>query len=120
MGRSDKARSRRSEALEVEGLPAPVQVRRNPRARRMTLRVSRTKHAVVMTVPVRCSLADAGNFLHSHLDWVRRHLRAVPPPVELEAGAVVPFRGHPHRIDFTGHRSADYVVRIEEGAGPSL
>lgn len=114
MGRSSKTRSTRVEALEVEGLPAPVEVRRHPTARRMTLRVSRTRHAVIMTVPLQCNLADAGNFLHTHLDWVRRHLRAVPKPVTLENGEIVPFRGILHRIVFTGVRSSDFLVRIDE------
>ena len=116
MGRSIKTRSPRVEALKVEGLPAPVEVRRHPTARRMTLRVSRTKHAVIMTVPMQCNLADAGNFLHTHIDWVRRHLGAVPQPVALAQGEVIPFRGVPHRAVFTGERNADYLVRAAEGA----
>ncbi len=113
MGRSSKTRSKRVEALEVDGLPGPVEVRRHPTARRMTLRVSRTKHAVIMTVPMQCNLADAGNFLHTHLDWVRRHLKAVPQPVMLAHGETIPFRGVPHRIVFTGERSADFLVQVD-------
>lgn len=118
MGRSSRTRSTRVEALEVEGLPGTVEVRRHPTARRMTLRVSRTRHAVIMTVPMECNLADAGNFLHTHLDWVRRHLRAVPKPVALAHGESIPFRGLPHRIVFTGERGHDFLVRVEDGAGP--
>lgn len=117
MGRSTKTRSARVEALKVEGLPAPVELRRHPTARRMTLRVSRTKHAVIMTVPMQCNLVDAGNFLHTHIDWVRRHLGAVPQPVALAHGEVIPFRGVPHRVVFTGERGADYLVRAEEEVG---
>ncbi len=120
MGRSSKARSPRVEALEVEGLPAPVEVRRMATARRMTLRVSRTKHAVIMTVPVHCSLVDAGNFLHTHIDWVRQHLGAVPKPVELTDGELIPFRGKPHRIVFTGERGVDYHVRVDTRSTPGL
>ena len=119
MGRSSKTRSARVEALDVEGLPAPVEVRRHPTARRMTLRVSRTKHAVIMTVPLQCNLADAGNFLHTHLDWVRRHLRAVPQPVNLAHGEMIPFRGCPHRIVLIGERGHDFLVKVDEThAGP--
>jgi len=107
------------EALDVEGLPAPVEVRRHPTARRMTLRVARTRHAVIMTVPLQCNLADADSFLHTHLDWVRRHLRAVPQPVELAHGESIPFRGVVHRIVFTGERRAEFQVRCETAAsGP--
>jgi predicted metal-dependent hydrolase len=116
MGRSSKTRSKRVEALEVDGLPGPVEVRRHPTARRMTLRVSRTKHAVIMTVPLQCNLADAGDFLHTHLDWVRRHLKAVPQPVLLAQGETIPFRGVPHRIVFTGERSADFLVQVDASA----
>ena len=93
MGRTTKSRSPRVEALKVEGLQATVQVRRHPTARRMTLRVSRTKHAVLMTVPLQCSLADAGNFLHTHLDWVRQHLGAVPAPISLDGGEILHLAG---------------------------
>ena len=120
MGRTTKSRSPRVEALKVEGLQATVQVRRHPTARRMTLRVSRTKHAVLMTVPLQCSLADAGNFLHTHLDWVRQHLGAVPAPISLDGGEILPFRGKPHRIVFTGARDADFLVRVEEAAGNGM
>ncbi len=120
MGRTTKARSPRVEALEVEGLLAPVEVRRLSTARRMTLRVSRTKHAVIMTVPLYCSLADAGNFLHTHLDWVRQHLGAVPKPVELKDGEMIPFRGKPHRIVFTGERSPEFLVRVDTRSTPGL
>ena len=120
MGRTTKSRSPRVEALKVEGLQATVEVRRHPTARRMTLRVSRTKHAVLMTVPLQCSLADAGNFLHTHLDWVRQHLGAVPAPISLDGGEILPFRGKPHRIVFTGARDADFLVRVEEAAGNGM
>jgi predicted metal-dependent hydrolase len=113
MERSSRTRSSRLEALDVEGLPAPVEVRRHPTARRMTLRVSRTKHAVIMTVPMNCNLADAGNFLHTHLDWVRRHLCAVPQPVAFAHGETIPFRGLPHKIVFNGERGHDFLVRVE-------
>ena len=120
MGRTRTSRSARVEALKVEGLQATVEVRRHPTARRMTLRVSRTKHAVLMTVPLQCSLADAGNFLHTHLDWVRQHLGAVPAPISLEGGAILPIRGKPHRIAFTGAREPDFLVRKEEAAGTAM
>ena len=102
------------EALSIKGLQAPVEVTRHPGARRMTLRVSRTRRAVIMTVPLQCNLAEAGTFLNSHLDWVRHHLGTVPQPVPFEDGAVIPFRGVLHRLRFTGVRGG-FVVRAMAG-----
>lgn len=79
----------------------------------MTLRVSRTKRAVIMTVPLKCNLADAGSFLSNHIEWVREHLGAVPHPVPFAQGEIIPFRGIPHKICFTGVRAGDFQVRIE-------
>ena len=67
MGRSRAVASHAPEKLEVQGLPEPVEVRRHPAARRMTLRVSRTHRAVIVTLPMQCDLKQAGEFLTNHL-----------------------------------------------------
>lgn len=113
MGRTKACLSPRTEAFEIQGLQAPVEVRRHPAARRMTLRVSRTRRAVIMTVPMQCDLAQAGTFLNNHIDWVRQHLGAVPPPVPFEDGTIIPFRGNPHRLAFSGQRGEQGLVRAE-------
>lgn len=92
---------------------APVEVRRHPTARRMTLRVSRTRRAVIVTVPAQCDLGEAGRFLDRHIDWVREHLGSLPQPVALRHGARVPVRGEIHDLEFTGTRGAT----IERRAG---
>jgi len=83
-------------------LDASVEVRRHPRARRLTLRVSRTRRAVVVTLPEQCDLGEAGSFLHRHIDWVRERLGTIPDPVPFSDGATIPLRGEPHGIVFTG------------------
>ena len=119
MGRTKACLSLKSEAFQITGLQAPVEVRRHPAARRMTLRVSRTRRAVIMTVPMQCDLAQAGTFLNTHIDWVRQHLGAVPQPVPFADGAVIPFRGKPHLICFTGAASPLAMIRVETSShGP--
>ena len=120
MGRTKTVLSSGSEALRINGLQAPVEVRRHPGARRMTLRVSRTRRAVIVTVPMQCDLAQAGTFLNSHIDWVRQHLGAVPQPVPFADGEIIPFHGRPHRLVFTGARGAGYLVRVEEACAPEV
>jgi predicted metal-dependent hydrolase len=121
-----------SSTLETDALKdlgAPVQVRRHPSARRMTLRVSRTRRAVVVTIPLRCTISDAGSFVTRNLDWVRQRLTSLPEPVSIKHGAVIPLRGIPHRIVFEvgAERSKeieikaqanDYSAIIVPGAAP--
>ncbi len=97
----------------IEELDCPVEVRRHPAARRLTLRVSRTRRAVIMTVPVQCDLGEANSFLNRNIDWVRERLDRLPRPVPFSDGALLPLRGEFHRIMFTGKRLTSGVVQRE-------
>ena len=109
-------RSNAKRGLDLEGLAAPVEVRRHPGARRLTLRVSKTKRAVIVTVPDQCRMDEAGRFLENNLAWVRERLGRVPEPVPFADGVGIPVRGRLHRIAFTGPgRGA--VVGVEEAEG---
>ena len=107
-------RTRKSEALDVNGLVAPVEVRRHPAARRMTLRVSRTRRAVIVTLPMQCDLKQAGAFLSSHLDWVNERLDNLPAPQPFTDGALIPLRGTPHELRFAGPMRGRGVVETGE------
>jgi predicted metal-dependent hydrolase len=106
--------------LEFEALGAPIEVRRHPAARRLTLRVGKTKRAVIVTVPGDCRMDEASRFLRNNLDWVRERLGRVPEPVPFADGSKIPLRARPHRICFTGSGRAKAVVAIEAGVGSSL
>lgn len=113
------ASSKAAQRMNVRGLPAPVEVRRHPKARRMTLRVSRTTRAVIVTLPMQTGLDEADTFLATHLEWVRQHLGSIPQPVPFEDGAVIPLRGLPHTLTFAGRRTGEGVVGVEEFNGIS-
>ena len=93
----------------LEDISAQVQVRRHSGARRMTLRVSRTSRAVIVTIPVQCDLDEAGTFLNRHIDWVRERLDSLPDPVPFEHGVAMPLRGEPHKVVFTGDKRTRLV-----------
>jgi len=114
-GRGRK-KSFRSE-LELEALGAPIEVRRHPAARRLTLRVSKTKRAVIVTIPAECRMEEAGKFLKSNLDWVRERLGRVPEPVPFTDGAKIPLRGRMHCVCFCGAARAKAVVDVADPAG---
>ena len=110
--RQTRQAARSSSHPEVlQEIGAPVELRRHPGARRMTLRVSRTRHAVIVTVPVQCNLDDANTFLNRNLDWVRERLVDLPTRSDLAHDCELPLRGERHRIVFTG-------VRARRGHGP--
>lgn len=108
-------------------LDAPVEVRRHPSARRLTLRVSHTRRAVIVTMPLEVRVEEAQSFLERHIDWVRERLRALPHALPFNDGTVLPLRGVPHRLAFVGLRprsiAADImrpVVWVERAAGDGM
>ena len=110
MRQKPKSRAVSKANTSVEGLDAPVEVRRHPTARRMTLQVSRTKRAVIVTVPLSCAPGEAGLFLNRHLDWVRDRLGNLPEPVPFNHGVTLPLRGALHKIAFSGEKSSRLVA----------
>lgn len=105
----------------IEDISAQVQVRRHPGARRLTLRVSRTSRAVIVTIPVQCDLDEAGTFLNRHIDWVRERLNSLPDPVPFRDSVAMPLRGEPHKVVFTGDtRSRIITVVAVEGHRPEI
>ncbi|MBO0763831.1 MAG: M48 family metallopeptidase [Hyphomicrobiaceae bacterium] len=115
MGRRRSSSSKSK--LELEALGAPIEVRRHPAARRLTLRVSKTKRAVIVTVPAQCRMEEAGKFVQSNLDWVRERLCSVPEPVPFADGARIPLRGRLHCLCFSGITRARPVVELATPGG---
>lgn len=112
-GRMGSGRSKSFKStLELEAIGAPIEVRRHPAARRLTLRVSKTKRAVIVTVPDQCRMEEAGRFVESNLEWVQERLGCVPEPVPFENGARIPLRGRLHCLCFSG------APRPRSGARP--
>lgn len=112
MVKSRVPESGHSESLAVAAIGAPVEIRRHPAARRMTLRVSRTRRAVYVTLPLQCDLAAAHELLSSNIEWVRERLGTVPEPVPFVNGAVFPLRGVWHTIAFAGPLRQRPIVNV--------
>lgn len=114
MAKSNGSVSLRKRSSGLEDVGARVEVRRHPGARRLTLRVSRTRRAVIVTLPVQCDLDEAGTFLSRHIDWVRERLDSLPDLVPFAHGMAMPLRGEPHDIMFTG-AARTRLVTVEGG-----
>jgi hypothetical protein len=104
MGRARKAEASTVTSQHLASLDAPVEVRRHPAARRMTLRVSRTRRAVIVTLPVQCDIGEAGQFISRNIEWVRERLVSLPQPVVFADGARLPLRGVPCVLRFSGEQ----------------
>jgi predicted metal-dependent hydrolase len=75
-----------------------VQLRRHRQARRYTLRIQATTREVILTIPPRGTLKEAGEFASKHGGWIAARLGRLPQAAPFADGAVVPLRGVPHRI----------------------
>lgn len=116
MAKSNRSVSLRKRSDGIADVGARVEVRRHPGARRLTLRVSRTQRAVIVTLPLQCDLDEAGSFLERHIDWVRERLDSLPQVVPFAHGMAMPLRGEPHDIVFTGP-SRTRLVSVLPGQG---
>lgn len=86
------------ELIDVGNRTAPLVIRRNPRARRLTLRIDKTGAGLALTVPPGVSLDEARRFVLRNRGWAARGLASLPAPVPFEDGVSIPLRGEDHRI----------------------
>src|SRR6056300_1470541 len=78
-------------------------IKRNRRARRISLRIT-SYNQVVLNVPSRGSISEAKKFLASRIDWIRKKTVGMPVQVELseflERKPLVFLDHHPRNIIF--------------------
>jgi predicted metal-dependent hydrolase len=89
--------------IVFDGAVYPVRLRRHRQARRYTLRIQATTREVILTIPPRGTLREAGAFAQKHGGWIAARLGRLPEVAPFADGLVLPLRGVPHRIT---HRSA--------------
>ncbi|MFV1875048.1 M48 family metallopeptidase [Nioella sp.] len=104
--------------------PVEVLLKRSRRARRFTLRVSRSSGQVTLSMPHGARQAEALAFLDAREGWVRKHLAASPAPARPEIGGVIPVEGRMRQIVPGTGRSARLIegrVELPEGQeGPRM
>ena len=100
-----------------------VLLKRNARARRLSLRVSSVDGRVTLTVPPGVTERAARAFANDKADWIQDAVARCHAPVAVQIGAEVPIAGHACRIVAGPGRAARLVeTRIEapqDRAGPS-
>lgn len=78
--------------------PIALLVRRSPRARRISLRVSRLDGRVTLTLPRGVTEREGLAFARSREDWIRGHLAGMPAPERIGEGTVIPVEGRDRRV----------------------
>ena len=95
--------------LFIGSPPIEVRLKRNSRAKRLTLRLSRTDGNATLTMPARASLREAEGFAQRQEGWLRAQISKLPERTELLDGGRLPFRGVDLEIAATTGRS----IRVE-------
>jgi predicted metal-dependent hydrolase len=88
----------RRELLKIDGRAVELNVRLNPRARRLIVKVHPTSGEVIVIAPSKRALDRAVEFARGESDWIAKQLAHVPARVVLAPGAHIPFRGADHLI----------------------
>ena len=86
-------------SLNIEGIDAPITVRRRRTAKRVTLSVSRATGAIGMTLPSRFRLDDAVRFAEANREWLEARIEAAPQAIPYEFGMMLPYRGRYHTVE---------------------
>ncbi len=82
-----------TETLKVGTPEMVVTLRRNKRAKRLTLRVSSVDGQPVLTLPQNAKIREAQRFLDQQESWLREHLAAAPERIIVQVGVPLPFMG---------------------------
>jgi len=95
--------------VEVDGVRLPVRIRRNPRARRVVLRIVGTGDGLALTLPNGVPIADGLALVERERAWIAARLRVIPPRQPFADGVLIPFLGEPHLIRHRPDRARGVV-----------
>lgn len=88
--------------VEVAGRTLPIELNRNPRARRLTLRLAPDGSAVRITLPHWCRSAEAVAFARSRTAWLEQQLAKVPQRRDPASDGKMLHRGRELAIEWSG------------------
>ena len=84
--------------LETNEPGGTVSIRVSHRARRIALRVDAVERKIELILPAGVPKSQGLRFLAEKRGWIAARLAALPEPVRLVEGVVIPVLGTPHRI----------------------
>ena len=99
------------ETIELAGRQLPIVLNRNPRAKRLTLRLSSDGKEVRLTAPRWAPTGEALAFAHLRSDWLEAQLEKVPQATPPEPGGLLAYRGTNLQIDWVASRPRKAVLK---------
>ena len=102
--------------LEVAG--ATVRLKVNRRARRVSLRLDRTRREIIATAPSARHLAEAAAFARAKSDWIATQLAQQPQPAVLAPGMQLEVFGRPVRLEVGAGRAR--WIEPDDGSTPTI
>lgn len=99
-------------ALDIGGRTVPLEVRRDGRARRLSLSADAALGVVRLTLPARVALRDGETLIARNRAWLARQVGKWPVATAFEPGALLPFDGRELVIDW--HPDHPRTAHIDE------
>lgn len=99
--------------IEIAG--AVIRLKVHPRARRVSLRLDRSRREVVATAPSPRRLGEAAAFARDRIDWICARLDELPEATALCPGAELAVMGQPVRLVHQ-HGRARWLPAYEGGS----
>lgn len=89
--------------------PVEIAIRKSPRARNYSLRVSGLDGRVTLTIPKRGNVSEAMAFVRSREAWLRKTLEQQPETVDVREGSELLYRGRFYTVTPAKVRSPQVV-----------
>jgi predicted metal-dependent hydrolase len=106
--------------VAINGIPPPIMVRVNRRAKRLSVKVRPPDGTVELVLPEAGARAAGLAFLATQADWIARQRARLPQPVRFAVGAEIPFRGQPHLLTHDQARRGVVQAISGEDGRPAL
>ena len=99
--------------VDVEGEMVPVKIRRNPRARRISMRADAVKREIRITMPNYTPTNVAMDFVAQKHQWIAARLQSAPDAAPVSRGSEIAVEGEAHVIEW----QADWPRAIRRSEG---
>jgi predicted metal-dependent hydrolase len=96
-----------------ENITYKIIVRRNPRAKRLTLKIARSSGDICLTLPLRASLSTGKTFVENHVGWIAARLEKRLEHVYFAPDMMFPLRGVMMQIKHRPKVVGGIAVEIE-------
>ncbi len=84
--------------IDIEGQSVPLKLVRNPRARRLIVKIDHVSRGVTVVAPTQNALKEALALAEKERRWIADALAKIPPNQPFIDDAHVPLRGQSHKI----------------------